>query len=87
MFSSRYLATFEERITYWNKALGAISEIVVTVGECQRSWSFLENLFIHSDEVKKELPKESLKFVDIDKKVREILADGFEKKKCVAYCT
>jgi dynein heavy chain len=44
-------------------------------------------LFIHSDEVKKELPKESLKFVDIDKEVRRILADGFAKKKCVAYCT
>ena len=33
MFSSRYLVTFEERITYWNKALGAISEIVIAVGE------------------------------------------------------
>jgi hypothetical protein len=33
MFSSRYLSTFEERITYWNKALGAISEIVIALGE------------------------------------------------------
>jgi dynein heavy chain len=33
MFASRYLATFEERITFWNKALGAIGEIVVLVGE------------------------------------------------------
>jgi dynein heavy chain len=87
MFASRYLATFEDRITYWNKALGAIGEIVITVGEVQRSWSFLENLFIHSDEVKKELPKESVRFVGIDKDVRRILADGFAKKKCVAYCT
>jgi hypothetical protein len=36
MFSSRYLATFEDRITYWNKSLGAISEIVIAVGEVQR---------------------------------------------------
>ena len=86
MFSSRYLSTFEEKITYWNKALGAISEIVVTAGEVQRSWSFLENLFIHSEEVKKELPKESVKFVSIDQDVRRILADGFVKKKCVDYC-
>jgi len=33
MFSSRYLSTFEDRITYWNKALGAISEIVIALGE------------------------------------------------------
>jgi dynein heavy chain len=57
MFASRYLATFEERITFWNKALGAIGEIIVVVGEVQRQWGFLETLFIHSDEVKKELPK------------------------------
>jgi dynein heavy chain len=36
MFASRYLATFEERITFWNKALGAIGEIVILVGEVQR---------------------------------------------------
>ena len=87
MFSSRYLATFEDRITFWNKALGAIGELVLVVGEVQRSWSFLENLFIHSDEVKKELPKESVKFVGIDEEVRRILADGYAQKKCVGYCT
>ena len=77
MFSSRYLSTFEKRITNWNQALGAVSEIVIALGEVQRSWSFLENLFIHSEEVKKELPKESVKFVDIDKDVKRILADGY----------
>lgn len=87
MFSSRYLATFEDRITYWQKALAAVSEINIVVGEVQRSWSFLENLFIHSDEVKKELPRESEKFINIDKEVRDILADGFKKKKAIAFCT
>jgi len=87
MFSSRYLATFEERIVYWNKALGAISEIVIALGEVQRQWSFLENLFIHSEEVKKELPTQAVKFIDIDKNVKRILADGYAKKKAVDYCT
>jgi dynein heavy chain len=87
MFSSRYLATFEDKIVYWQKALAAISEITVVVGEVQRTWSFLENLFIHSEEVKKELPKESIKFIDIDKEVRDILADGFKHKKCLSFCT
>ena len=86
MFSSRYLATFEDKITYWQKSLAAISEIIIIVGEVQRSWSFLENLFIHSEEVKKELPQESIKFVTIDKDVRALLADGFSKKKATDFC-
>lgn len=86
MFSSRYLATFEDKINYWQKSLAGISEIVIVVGEVQRSWSFLENLFIHSDEVKKELPKESAQFVSIDKEVRDILADGFKHQKALNFC-
>jgi len=85
MFSSRYLSTFEDKIVYWQKSLASVSEIVVMLSEVQRSWSFLENLFIHSDEVKKELPKESIKFVEIDKSVRNILSDGYTKKKCIEF--
>jgi dynein heavy chain len=85
MFSSRYLATFEEKIVYWQKSLAAVSEIVVLLGDVQRTWSFLENLFIHSEEVKKELPKEAIKFVEIDKNVRQILEDGYKKQKAIAF--
>jgi len=56
-----------------------MAEIVVSAGEVQRTWQFLENLFIHSEEVKKELPKESEKFVGIDKEVKRILGDAVAK--------
>lgn len=86
MFASRYLATFEDRINYWNKALAQINEIVLILGEVQRLWSFLENLFIHSEEVKKELPEESKKFVFIDKDTKAILAEGHKSQKALDFC-
>jgi dynein heavy chain len=86
MFSNRYLATFEDEINYWNKSLANISEIVLLLGEVQRTWSFLENLFIHSDEVKKELPNESLKFVEIDKNVKKVLTEVFKAQKALDFC-
>jgi dynein heavy chain len=33
MFSSRYLSTFEQKITYWQHSLAQISEIVVVISE------------------------------------------------------
>ena len=39
----------------------------------------MENLFIHSEEVKKELPNESEKFKDIDVDVKKLLADGHKQ--------
>ena len=77
MFGSRYLSTFEELVVTWQKNLASISEVVTLCQEVTRLWSFLEMLFIHSEEVKKELPRESQKFVDIDKDVKKILADAF----------
>ena len=47
----------------------------------------MENLFIHSEEVKKELPKESEKFVGIDKEVKAILKDGERKQKALDFST
>jgi dynein heavy chain len=87
MFSSRYLATFESKIVYWQKSLADIADIIVIIGEVQRSWSFLENLFIHSEEVKKELPNESEKFKDIDVDVKKLLADGYKQQKALDFCT
>jgi dynein heavy chain len=51
-----------------------------------RTWSFLEGLFIHSEEVKKELPKESIKFIEIDKSVKAILTEAFKIKKPLEFC-
>lgn len=48
--------------------------------EVQQSWGYLENLFIHSEEVKKELPKAAEEFVAIDKDVKYILKDCFAKQ-------
>lgn len=86
MTSSRYLATFEEEVISWQKNLADISETNILIGEVQRSWSFLENLFIHSEEVKKELPTESDRFKGIDKKVKDILKNGFEIKNAIKFC-
>jgi len=76
MYASRFLAYFEETVNYWQKSLTAIFDITQGLTEVQRLWSFLETLFIHSEEVKKELPEVSREFVDIDREVKSILTKG-----------
>lgn len=73
MMASRYLATFETEITAWQKSLSMVSDVVGQLTEIQRNWSYLEPLFIGSDEVRKELPAVATRFEAIDKDVKEIL--------------
>ena len=85
MLGSRYLATFEDRVSSWNAKLGNIADVVNNISEIQRLWSYLEPLFIGSDEVKKELPKDALRFEKVNKTVMDILDEGtffFLDKKC-----
>ncbi len=73
MLASRFVAQFKTEVSYWQKALFNVNEVFLLISEIQRTWSYLEPLFIHSDEVKRELPEDTTRFASIDKKVRDTL--------------
>lgn len=52
----------------------------------QRTWAYLESLFISSEEVKKELPEATQRFVKIDADVKAILRGFKETQNCIASC-
>ena len=86
MMANRYMATFKEPILGWNKKLMNVADVVQIMSEIQRTWSYLESLFIHSDEVKKELPEAADRFQGIDQKVKEVLKDMKATMNCVDAC-
>jgi dynein heavy chain len=86
MQASRYIATFEKEVEYWTKSLSNITEILTVSAEVQRNWAYLENLFLYSDEVKKELPEQAKQFVLIDEEVKKILADAYKKQFATVFC-
>jgi dynein heavy chain len=87
MFASRFLATFETEVVSWQRALSQVADTSILLAEVLRMWVFLENLFIHSEEVKKELPEESERFLDIDDSVKALLLNGNEIRYVKPFCT
>lgn len=61
------------------------SDVFTTLQEIQRTWSYLEPLFIGSEEVKKELPEDAKRFEVIDTDVKGLLKSVSPNKD--AYCT
>lgn len=49
------------------------SDVFTILQEIQRTWSYLEPLFIGSEEVKKELPEDAKRFETIDADVKDLL--------------
>ena len=87
MLLSKFVAFFEKLFEQWKQDLGSVYDVVQLLMDVQKTWSFLENLFIHAEEVKKELPETSQKFVGIDKDMREIMSKGGEVKNILKFCT
>jgi dynein heavy chain len=73
MLASRYLSYFEENVNTLNKELFNVNEVYASVLEIQRTWSYLEPLFVQSEEVKLELPEDTMRFAAIDLDFRSVL--------------
>ena len=87
MLLSKFVAFFEKLFEQWKQDLGSVYDVIQLLIEVQKTWSFLENLFIHSEEVKKELPEISKQFVGIDIEMRDIMKKGGQVKNIMAFCT
>ena len=84
MMASKYLATFEEEVTRWQRELSNVSDVLGTMSEVQRRWAYLQTLFIGSDEVKNELPADAERFVGIDALFKTCLAGIVEVRNAVS---
>lgn len=49
MIASKYLATYEEQVMHWRKSLANVSDMMQLFQEIQRTWAYLEVLFIGSE--------------------------------------
>lgn len=57
-----------------------MADVFLLIGEIQRTWSYLEPLFIGSEEVKRELPEDAKRFEGIDQNVKHELKTCWEIK-------
>ncbi|KAE9123159.1 Dynein alpha chain, flagellar outer arm [Phytophthora fragariae] len=71
---------FQEQTQLWKSKLMLVSETVGALLDIQRSWSYLEPLFMQSEEVKRELPDEAARFEDVDELVRQTLQQMWEQE-------
>jgi dynein heavy chain len=79
-------AFFKREAGVWQKVLGMISDVYQILSEIQRLWSYLEPLFIGSEEVKKELPDDAKRFELIDAQVRSILQKAWKIRNVKNVC-
>jgi dynein heavy chain, axonemal len=66
MKASRFFVVFEQSITHWEKQLSLISEMLEMIQQVQKTWQYLENIFVGSEDIRKQLPQESIMFDNVN---------------------
>ncbi|KAI8904300.1 dynein heavy chain and region D6 of dynein motor-domain-containing protein [Gorgonomyces haynaldii] len=75
MKASKFFAAFEAQVEKWEHQLSHIVEVIDLLLMVQRQWMYLENIFIGTEDIRKQLPKESASFDQIN-----VAWDGILKK-------
>jgi len=68
------------QVCAWEAKLAAVSETIELLLQVQRNWMYLENIFVGSEDIRKQLPAESALFEGVNvafaAQMRELRAVG-----------
>ncbi|KAG9397278.1 Dynein heavy chain and region D6 of dynein motor [Carpediemonas membranifera] len=67
MKESRFIAAFETEVDHWESQLSTVAEVVEEVLAVQRAWMYLENIFVGSEDIRRQLPAETQQFDQVNR--------------------
>ena len=86
MMTSKYIAFFLTEMSAWQKTLGMVDAVMAGWMEVQRAWAHLQSIFLGSEDIRIQLPKDTERFDEIDKEFK-ILMRGMAKTPNVVIAT
>nr|CAH7754609.1 unnamed protein product [Callosobruchus chinensis] len=75
MMTSKFIDFFLEEVSDWQKKLSNADQVINVYLEVQRKWSYLESIFIGSEDIRAQLPEDSRRFDKIDREFKEVLSE------------
>lgn len=71
--SSKYITFFFTEISGWQQKLSLTDQVIKEWFEVQRKWTYLESIFIGSEDIRNELPEDTQRFIMIDNEFKNLL--------------
>ncbi|XP_076257481.1 dynein beta chain, ciliary-like [Rhynchophorus ferrugineus] len=75
MMTSKFIDFFLGDVSEWQKKLGNADQVRQVYFDVQRKWTYLESIFIGSEDIRSQLPEDSKRFDKIDRDFKDVLSD------------
>ena len=86
MKASPYYSSFAEDLDRWEKNLSVISEVVDMQMQLQKKWMYLESIFMASEDIRRQLARESVMFDDVNAKYNAVMGRCVGLKNALKCC-
>lgn len=73
LITSKFIAHFLKEVSEWQNKLCLADQVITIWFEVQRTWMHLESIFMSSEDIRKQLPKDSERFDNIDHDFKELM--------------
>jgi len=87
MKGSRFFPVFKEDILRWEAVLTLVSDTVERASSVQRSWLYLESIFVGSEDIRRQLPVESNIFDEVNLAFQRTMREINRQRLCTTACT
>eukprot|EP00906_Rhabdomonas_costata_P000974 RCo001402 len=74
----KWVRPFLNEVHLWEKKLALMGEVIMVWMVVQMKWMYLESIFVGSEDIANQLPREAKKFEDIDKRWAKIMVETFK---------
>ena len=84
--ASKFFAVFEHTIVSWEKALGLVNDVIEMVLKVQLAWMYLENIFVGSEDIARQLPGETEMFNSINTRFIKVMQEMHSTRNVLLAC-
>mmetsp|Transcript_14527 Transcript_14527/g.44832 ORF Transcript_14527/g.44832 Transcript_14527/m.44832 type:complete len:198 (-) Transcript_14527:9686-10279(-) len=86
MKASKFYSSFKQKIDEWETSLGLVSEVIELILTVQRKWIYLESIFMASEDICKQLPRESALFIEVNAAFTDVMSIAAEHPNAAFQC-
>ncbi|KPI87221.1 putative dynein heavy chain [Leptomonas seymouri] len=83
--ASRFVAPVRDRVEKWIRDLRLVGDVIDEWITLQKNWMYLEFIF-SSDDIKEQLPEESMMFDNVDRLFRSLTSRAHNQKNVLQIC-